>query len=208
MAEKKAKKAPVKPGCASGARDRRPDWVERPEGAAGSVAGYVRVERVVDPIAAMLARHQISAGQAAAADRWRKAFGIVQAGGGVRLGEVGTGMRSSARPAEAVLRAAEKLNQADRVLGDLGAAIILMVVGEGHGCAQVADALFGHGKKASRADAEFVGRLLREGLATLAHLWGFETARPRRGWHWMADGARPVIDGLPPENAEIPGAGH
>lgn len=155
--------------------------------------GLDTTQRVIDTIAAMHARKQITDREFQAATWYRTAYEI-NAGAGVRstldnslMVTMTPGPRS---PTERTLNAAEKLNEAARLLGPRDNRVVELIVGMGLSVDQAARKVY---PRASRSDREAVGRKLREGLETLADAWlPAGGGRPRNRFKAFSDDARPM----------------
>jgi soluble cytochrome b562 len=161
--------------------------------------GFDRVGRVVDTISAMTRRGQLSERQARAAQRYRDAFDTITASLRGTLGKDGVmaGNGTGKTPSRPEMEAAADLNAAADLLGVLMRVILEEVVGIGRTIEDTASVLCAHGRRANRADRDFIGRSLREALDIMADKWWPQGRRNKGGvgglgyLSFMADGARP-----------------
>lgn len=201
MARKRKKKRPPAANSAGPGRRIEQRTVANPYG-----FGMDRVSAVVDTIAAMRERGQLSESQHMAAQVYRTAFDTTAAIGSVldtsKTGGSGFGPRGKS---ELVMLAAEKLNRTASALGMIDGFLVRVIVGEGHSIQEAAKMLY---SAPSARDRDDVGRRLRGGLDVLAHLWFGRPGRLRTAPMSSVirtDDARPV-DMRPPATEIEPGA--
>lgn len=205
----KNKKKSVPPKLATTGRA-KPERVGNPYG-----FGVDRPMVVIDTLKAMHARKQIDHRQFQAASWYRFAFEIC-AGARIKspLGNdlvASSGPSGSRSPTETSLKAADRLNSANRLLGKVDYDVVALIVGQGFSIAAAAARLYPAKKRGpNRADFEVVGRRLREALETLADVWlPAGRGRPRSRAQIFADDAKPmsiVIGEF--DQAPAPGTAH
>lgn len=130
-------------------------------------------QRIVDVVELMYRRRQVDARQRAAAAMYLEALERIGGGMGSVLGQDGSGGGAAAcSPTEAELRAARRLAEAARLLGQIDGRIVAEVVGHGHEVKAVAARLFGRGAgRPTPQMVRHVGMRLRLALDVLADAW-------------------------------------
>lgn len=139
--------------------------------------GRDRAVRRKDIIRDMGDRGMWSRYQVAAAERYRRSWDIVRAGGprcGERVGGGTPGMGES----EAVLAAACDLRQARAEVGATVAAALDLVLGEGETITTAADRILGHQACLGIA-RKCMGLMVGDALSRLSGIWGYGTGRTR-----------------------------
>lgn len=139
--------------------------------------GRDRVVRRKDIIRDMGDRGMWDAYQVAAAERYRRSWDIVRAGGprcGERVGGGTPGMGES----EAVLAAACDLRQARAEVGATVAAALDLVLGEGETITTAADRILGDQACLGIA-RKCMGVMIGDALSRLAVIWEYGTGRKR-----------------------------
>ena len=160
------------------------------EGAYGH--GADRVERVVDPVASMAARRQLSPRELGAAQRYRKAFDAIRASvkGTLDPDRLGGTEASGRTPSAHLLEAAQDLKQVSDILGVVLRVVVEEIVGLGRTIEETADTMCGEGRrKATQRDRDFIGRSLREALKALADRWYPSRSRVVA---YRAPGSKPI----------------
>lgn len=139
--------------------------------------GRDRAVRRKDIIRDMCDRGTWDRYQVAAAERYRRSWDIVRAGGprcGERVGGGTPGMGES----EAVLAAACDLRQARAEVGATVAAALDLVLGEGETITTAADRILGH-QACLWIARKCLGVMIGDALSRLAVIWEYGTGRKR-----------------------------
>ena len=181
MASKSAKRRKArKPGASPSIRtaaDRLMAETETVEVESPYGSSKDRVVRRKDIIRDMEAREMWDAYQVAAAERYRRSWDIVRAGG-PRCGERVGGGKPGMGESEAVLAAACDLRQARAEVGATVAAALDLVLGEGETITTAADRILGHQACLGIA-RKCIGLMAGDALSRLSGIWGYGTGRPR-----------------------------
>lgn len=122
---------------------------------------------------ALFARKQIGPAQYQAYEKFRRLYETMSQKGGAMdpaKVKVDTSGRSDPIP-DSIVAASLELCHAARVLGMQGYRVVEMIGGEGMKVEEAAKRWFGKNEP-SRSDQTYVGRLYRDGLSTLAEMWG------------------------------------
>ncbi len=130
------------------------------------------VERVIDTIAAMFARRQISTRQQMAAQHYREAWDALHSGMPCALDRSRTGGGTTpGSPGEWKLWGTGRVAEARRILGPIDASICWAICGEG---LTIADTTLRMIPRGAGQDERYIGTRFRDALSLLADHWVHE----------------------------------
>jgi hypothetical protein len=146
-----------------------------------------QMARTLSGVDRLTGKNKLGRQQVLAAETYRMAFETMHAtlGGAMDFDRVRGGSGGSKSPPEAVLAASETLRHARAVLGIQATVIVEQIVCHGHTAEATARLVCGYleGQKVKARDANYVGRIVREGLTQLGLRWHPNPSRqPMRTW--------------------------